>query len=371
MVLYKKNKLKTTKITILYENPVNYEDVGFRGVSHVLEHMICKSCDDLLPEFERNFIENNASTGMNAVKFYISGYTDVIKEYLEDYVKRITTYIPTEAHFEKERAIVIQEYQGTFSSDTQNFAFNMYRKYFDSYAPIGDIKDLAGLTFDMVMEFHSKYFSKPTKIAIVSDSEFDLDGYDIESAGSELKDNDFDVYDFEIEPFNIDSNSELLGCISDVNNRDNLYYLDLITVMLSTGLTSPFYKEIREKKQLCYWLSCSANKNGSVVFETQASPEHHAEIKSIFLSVLSNPKKYLTEQVFNSTIKSLRIKLKLSMENVLNTFDSFIEDYVSEKYVAIKNLDTMTYLECMEYYNKYVHPDVIDYVFFSHSDLLK
>jgi predicted Zn-dependent peptidase len=72
--------------------------------------------------------------------------------------------------------------------------------------------------------------------------------------------------------------------------------------MLSLGLKSPLYQQIREKRGLVYYIHCyqtRMNKQGLVNIATQTSNKNINEVIDAIGDVIKSPKKYITKDRLN------------------------------------------------------------------------
>ena len=74
MVYNVPNQIDLSGFYIVYNGVVVNENEGTYGISHLIEHLVCKNLDDEFTEsLEKNGITWNAYTTPNNVVFYIKG----------------------------------------------------------------------------------------------------------------------------------------------------------------------------------------------------------------------------------------------------------------------------------------------------------
>ena len=132
---------------IIFENAVNIEWYSNYGISHLIEHCMCEQIKKYESDFKISGISFNADTGMTRVRFYIAGLDKGIQEYRKLFYDEIINYEITEDVFNREKSIVIQEYNDTISSPQGTFFENVYKKYFNTTLSGGDLKVLKKLTY--------------------------------------------------------------------------------------------------------------------------------------------------------------------------------------------------------------------------------
>ena len=131
---------------------------------------MCEQIKKYESDFKIAGISFNADTGMTRVRFYITGLDKGIQEYRKLFYDEIINYEITEDVFNREKNIVIQEYNDNISSPQGTFFENVYRKYFNTTLPGGDLKVLKKLTYRDFIKFKNCYFGYPTYICNTSTS---------------------------------------------------------------------------------------------------------------------------------------------------------------------------------------------------------
>ena len=167
---YKSNVKGMGSFYLIFDNAVNVEYQGFFGISHLIEHCMCEKIKDFEEDFKRYGISYNASTGMTFVNFYIKGLDEGIQKFRKAFYDAIINYDIEKDVFERERNIVIQEYNDSLSSPYHTFIENAFRKYFYTTMPGGELSDLKKLTYNDFIKFKNCYFAYPTFICNTSSS---------------------------------------------------------------------------------------------------------------------------------------------------------------------------------------------------------
>jgi len=83
---------------------------------------------------------------------------------------------------------------------------------------------------------------------------------------------------------------------------EDFAYVHFINSMLSLGLKSPLYSEIREKRGLVYYVHCyqsRCNNQGINTISTLTSNKNYKGVIDATKLVIDNPDKYLTKDRFN------------------------------------------------------------------------
>lgn len=358
---YKKIKspIKLSGFYIVYYGSTLNEHKGIYGISHLLEHLVCKGIDSLMEDFERDAVAWNAYTSDKEIVFYMTGMDKHIKKWKKKFYEHIQDFNIKEEVFQTEKKIVIEEYKDSFNSQTNAHMQNLYRKLYDYYEPIGLLEDLENLTLKDCQDFFELQYRKPTMIIDISKStdkkmeeffsniEFDTRDYTDKKLEFNINE------EFQYEKGNEYKDKTSIINISPIIHED-FPYIEFINRMLGGGLKSPFYREIREKHGLVYYFWCYQREitNNSVVslFQTETSNENVDKVQEIVKNILNNPDKYLTKERFDITKEYY--ENKYDKENILihsNGYKFFEQPHFSLE----KILPTLTYDDVRKVYDKH------------------
>ena len=78
---YTKSSIKMANLTIAYNMGGLFDQEGQKGISHLMEHLVCKTFKDEYAELQKYDIEFNACTGDDMVKVYFNGMEKYIQEH--------------------------------------------------------------------------------------------------------------------------------------------------------------------------------------------------------------------------------------------------------------------------------------------------
>lgn len=301
MIINLKSQTDLSGFYVVYEGSTNLEKPGWYGISHLMEHLVCKSFDHLQEDFDRDGIDWNAYTSSNEIVFYLTGLDEKVNKYKNQFVELLTSFNVTKEEFENERKIVLEEYMDCFNDQTQSHMLNLSRKLFNDYDPIGLKKDLENLKFMDCLNFFELQYAKPTKIINVSKNK-DYKNKSIEFQERKIVTNlSFGNHDVDLELNNDFKDKTSIVILSPVIEED-FAYVHFINAMLSLGLKSPLYQEIREKKGLVYYVHCyqsRVNDKGLNSISTLTSNRNFNEVVDAVKKVITNPDKFLTKERFN------------------------------------------------------------------------
>lgn len=356
MVVNLKSQTDLSGFYIVYYGSTLLEERGIFGISHLMEHLMCKNFEHLREDFEKDGIDWNAYTSSNEIVFYFTGLDKYLSKRRNELVNLMLDFNITKQQFENERKIVLEEYTDYFSDQTESHMLNLSRKLFNLYDPIGLREDLESLKFMDCLNYFEKQFSRPSKIINVSPkSLFDYDGdfYD----GRSNKTIQMGPYnDAILEKRNDFGNKSSLIITAPIINAD-YNYVSFINSMLSMGLSSPLYKEVREKKGLVYYIRCNQsriNNQGVVQITTQTNSNNIERVVDSVGVVLKNPKKHLTQERFDTIKNSYLIRLQ---KDKINRYSN-VNLWITPKEWSIKEIiNTITLDKVFEIYDKYYQFD--------------
>jgi predicted Zn-dependent peptidase len=301
MIINLKSQTDLSGFYVVYEGSTNLEKKGWYGISHLMEHLMCKNFDHLQEDFDKDGIDWNAYTSSNEIVFYLTGLDEKVNKWKGEFMDLLSEFNVTKEQFENERNIVLEEYMDCFNDQTQSHQLNLSRKLFNDYDPIGLKEDLENLKFMDCLNFFELQYSKPSKIINVSKNKeyknrlIDFVERDI------VKPISFGNHDVTLEINNDFKDKSSLVMLSPVIEED-FAYIHFINSMLSLGLKSPLYQEVREKKGLVYYIHCyqtRVNKQGLINIATQTSNKNFDKVVESVKTVLKNPNKFLTKERFD------------------------------------------------------------------------
>lgn len=301
MIINLKSETELSGFYIVYEGSTNLERPGIFGISHLMEHLMCKNFDHLQEDFDRDGIDWNAYTSSNEIVFYLTGLDEKVNKWKKEFVNLLSNFNVTKSQFENERNIVIEEYMDSFNDQSESHMLNLSRKLFNDYDPIGLKQDLENMKYLDCINFFELQYSKPTKIINVSKNKkyknnlIDFSNIKIE------KNAQYGNFDTPLELNNNFKDKTSIIMLSPIINED-FPYIKFINEMLSLGLKSPLYQEIREKKGLVYYINAylsRMNKQGINTISTQTSNKNYNQVIDITKNIISNPDKFLTKDRFD------------------------------------------------------------------------
>lgn len=356
MLINLKSETDLSGFYLVYNGSTYLEERGVYGISHLMEHLMCKNFEKLREVFEREAISWNAYTSKNEIVFYFTGLDEMLSKRRYELVELMSEFNVSKEQFEMERQIVLQEYGDYFSDQTESHALNLSRKLFKDYDAIGLREDLESMKYMDCLNFFEKQFQKPSKIINVSKNS----AFKHTEPFSELKIDtkiSFGPFDDAIlEPREKFGRKTSLVMVSELIEED-FNWVNFINAMLSMGLDSPLYQECREKNGLVYYIRCGQsryNTQGVTTISTQTTNENAKKVIDNVKKVLENPSKFMTKKRFE-LIKNHHI-LRLKKDKIMR-YDN-VSRWINPEGWSIKDIvKILSYDKVMEVYEKYFNFD--------------
>ena len=339
---------------VIYKGSVQLEKPGWYGLSHLMEHLMCKNFTHLYDDFDREGISWNAYTSNHEIVFHLTGLEEFLEKWKQPFLESLLEFKITDEVLQAEKRIVLEEYDGSFSSQLQSHMLNLDRKLFNNYNAIGLREDIEKFKLEDCKEFFDLQFAKPSEIINVSNNnefstEIEFSKHIIPNNIREILKDNHPVIESIVEH----KKSSTFIAMTPVIKED-IGIIDFITDMLGNGLQSPLSQEIREKRGLTYGVYCYNKQlsNNSVVgiIACQTDRSKIPEVIEALKEVISNPKTLLTQKRFEIIKQSIEISLKKSKINRYSKIRNFLlpEDLRPENY-----LKGLTLERVLEVYDKH------------------
>lgn len=356
MIINLKSQTDLSGFYVVYEGSTNLEKSGWYGISHLMEHLMCKNFDHLQEDFDRDGIEWNAYTSNNEIVFYLTGLDDKVNKWKGEFMDLLGDFNVTKDEFENERNIVLEEYMDSFNEQTQSHQLNLSRKLFGDFDPIGLKKDLQNLKFMDCLNYYELQYAKPSKIINVSKNK-KYNNQAIDFIDRQIVKNiEFGNHNVPLELGNDFKDKTSIVILSPIIEED-FAYVHFINAMLSLGLKSPLYQEIREKRGLVYYVHCyqsRMNQQGISTIATQTSNRNYNQVVDSVETIIKNPGKYLTKDRFN-LVKDY-YKVRQQKDEILRYKN--VNQWINpEGWSVYDILDEVNIKKVREVYDKYFNFD--------------
>ena len=353
-----KNKTKMSGFFIIYYGSTLNEKPGIYGISHLMEHLVCKGIDHLMEDLERDGITWNAYTSDKEIVFYMTGLDEYVTKWKKPFYENILNFNITDEQFENEKKIVLAEYEMAFNSQEESHSLNLYRKLFNNYSAIGLKQDLENITLKDCQDYFQLQYTKPNKIIDVSKKKHTEDDYfktipysNTNLVNKKIKyvNNDNFIY----EKGNDYKKEASIIMVSEILTED-FPIIEFISKMLSGGLKSPLVYEVREKLGLVYSIGSCIHKitNKSAVFLifTETPIKNWEKVIDTVSKIMLDPEKYLTRERFEIVKQNFDIKFRKEEENrYIN-----VKKWINPQNSLEKILKKLTYEKMLEVFSKHL-----------------
>lgn len=330
---------------------------------------MCKNFTDLLDYFEKNGISWNAYTSDSKIVFYITGLDEYINDIKDELVNRLITFDTSKIDFDTEKKIILEEYTDTFNKQSTSHFLNLYRKLFDNYNPIGELNDIKNLSTNDCNKYWNDYYKSPSTIINVSKHNKYQNDIKFNNLNNNYELNYIENNDFILQKTNIFKSKTSVIYLSPIIT-ENYPIVRFITSLLSNGLKSPLYQEVREKTGLVYYISCYldylTDSRGVINISTETSENKTEELYDKIRNVLGNKEKYITRERFENIKKSYNILYKKSEINRYDSINRFISP---NNWLIEPIIDNITLKDVYDIYDEYFNIDKF-YISYDKSEFL-
>lgn len=322
MIEYKvlKSDIGISNFGLIYSKGGSREEDKAKGTSHLMEHLMCKTFDDLRPKMRELGIDYNACTGDNRVLFWWEGLDtelSILKDTLIDRIMFPEKEIEwSKEDFENEKSTVLQEYADCFNDQFQGTYYNTLRKFYNYTAAIGLRADIENFSYEDSLVQREKFLIPNTIFEVGHQSE--QIQHIIITADSIIKnpliDLQFGSYNLPIEYVPKEDKS-IVGLVSKVPmNKADMAIGDFLCDCITSGLESPLYQEIREKRGLSYYSigwSILVGDKFVQFFASSTTNDKVKELAEVYHNFFSaRPEDTLSKERFETCKASMLIKEK-------------------------------------------------------------
>jgi hypothetical protein len=238
---------------IAYRMGSDFEYDGVRGTNHLMEHLMSKCFDSLLPRLKRLGLNYEVYTDTNRLVFYFEGLDKSLGVMAQELYNLITsgTYTWTEEEFNNEKLTVIQEYEDAFNEQVSGTISNVFRRHYNYFDPIGFRPDIERFSYQDSLDFR-KNFTTPMLLCQVGKQLYL--SQEIESLpgiGSPMP--MLGNYDVPLETV-LKKGKTVVGLLGECIIPDSeMNRVGLVLKCINDGIESPLLQEIRDKRGLSYF----------------------------------------------------------------------------------------------------------------------
>jgi predicted Zn-dependent peptidase len=316
------------------------------GISHVLEHMgfkgtTTRSCHELLSELEQLGADVNAFTSRDRTAYYVNGLREHIPTLIELIADVLKNSTFPEDELELERKAILQEIAGD-NDDHQGSAYQLHDRvlYGDQHLGrpiIGTSENVSRFTRDDLISFMKKHYTGENLIvgvvgninhddvlALVT-AEFEtIERGAVNTSPVPVYEGGYAEQEFDIEQ------SHIILSFPAVNSIDPLHYAEAVaSAVLSDGMSSPLFSEVREKRGLVYTITSFTDMLddvGTFYLYAGATPENFDELFPVVTAELLKLTETVNPKDLERAKNQLRVRLTRRQERSFGLLSSSIEN---------------------------------------------
>lgn len=344
---------------MVYRYDGTQEHDGTYGITHLMEHLMCKSFDDLCDQLDADGIKWNACTYNDYVVFYWRGLDRYVSKWKNVLYRRMLEFKVTRYELDIERKIVLEEYQDNFDDPSIAHSYNMWRKYFGQYGPLGQRESIKKIRLVDCKQFFNIYCQNPHVINVSKHSEFSDDMLmpgivEWPTGGLEYRNGKGKNMTFEKRGFEREKTSVIFHSL--IVEPEDGAVVKFICDVLSKGLNSPFYQELREKRGLIYGMECcveTLNANGSILISTDTFNANADEVVRVLCGILDNLPEYITKDRCDLMLNKYAVREEMHSAERYKHVTRFIEAPNWDVFNASLGGNALTYENIMRVAEKY------------------
>ncbi len=332
-VLFEKRDLPVVSVAFAVPNGGINEDIGEKGISHFIEHMLYKGtptrdAKKIAEEIEKNGGELNGFTDETVTAYWCkmpSQHLDVALNVLGDMVKNP---LFDEKELEKERKVIFEEIK--MRKDRPNiYVLDKIQSFLYGgtlgHNLIGTYETMKSIDRKKLVE-RFKQIYQPNNLILVVVGNADFDKI-VEFAEKNFKEQRGNIPEFKIELKNESKIEERKG-IDQVNmvfayhvplaKDKKSYAARVLGTLMAGGMSSRLFSEIREKRNLAYAVKGESNINKDFAYNLiyiGTTKEKVEKVKKIILEEFEKVEKELTEKELQQVKEQLIGNYNIALED--------------------------------------------------------
>lgn len=318
VISVKDNSIESVFISVLVKTGSRNEGEKVKGLSHFLEHMTFKGTpsrptpDAIASEMDKIGAQNNAFTEKETTGFWLKSRTKHFEQISDILFDMVFNSKLEQTELDKERDVIFEEIK-MYEDAPMYWVMDLFtRLVYKGTTMADDIlgyrETLKNITRQDFIDYRNKYYG--------------TDNIVISLAGN-IPDNYLDLFETKLKNTTVlqeqewEERGELeKGLRTLVEYRDtgqgnmvlgfnapgyldkDYYTLYLLNTILGSGMSSPLFSEVREKRGLAYAVSSeiSANKDGYLMIYAGVNGDKMEEALKVILEIIKDIEKYLTEE---------------------------------------------------------------------------
>jgi predicted Zn-dependent peptidase len=326
------------------------ESKALNGVSHALEHMAYKgtetrSCRDIAVTAERLGAACNAYTSKDTTAYYMHGLSKHAPVFVELLADMMQNNIFPQEELEREREVISQEFH-MYEDDANATAFDLIDiASYGKNTPLGrtilgPLKNIKRFTReDLLGYMHQHYHGDNMIVGVAGGVDHDEAVRMVEDFFGDVKKTPKDYSNFIETPVYKGgvaikrraafTQSTVLMAFPVESLRGH-YHADLVLgELLGSGVSSPLFEEIREKRGLCYGVSSTTHlmdTSGQLLISASTTQEHLKEYFVATCNVLKRVADKITPVDLERAINMINVATVREQESIFRRLENSAEN---------------------------------------------
>lgn len=318
-----------------------YETPAINGVSHFLEHMVFKGTKKYPTTEDVNFIERigglqNAYTDIDITNYHNKVLSTDWSQALELNKELATKPLLEQKHIDKERDVILEEmkrYEDEPAAKVgEAFHSMMYPGTSLGMRIIGERESLLASKGETLRGYHDKWYTPERMVVVLAGGIRNLESgirEKTEEWFGPLHDSRFMIHDSKVADTQIAPQLSVvtkpdaqqahlnIGLRTFARGSEDRFAWSILNLIMGVGFTSRFFKEIREKRGLCYTVRSNSDNWADVgywsIYAGVATEKVEEATRAILGEIAKAKDKGVTEE--EVAISKKRIKTVLAFKS--------------------------------------------------------
>lgn len=348
-ILFEKRNIPVVSVAFAVKNGGMNESSSEKGISHFIEHMLYKgtptrNSKQISEEIEKNGGILNGFTDEVVTAYFCkmpSQHINVALEVLGDIVRNP---LFDEKELEKERKVIFEEIKMRKDNPMIYVVDEIHNLLYEGplgFNLIGTYETMNSIDREqLVKRFKDVYQTDNMILSVVGDADFDKIVAVIEKNFPKGKGK---VPKFKIEKI-INSKTEKRKGIDQANlvfayhvplyNDKKNYAVQVLSTLMTEGMSSRLFSEIREKRNLAYLIKGDSNINKDFAYNLiiiGTTKENVETVKKLILEEFKKVANDLTEEELRQVKEQMIGNYQIAMEDSQNQMINLIFSEINEK----------------------------------------
>jgi len=342
VILFEKRKMPVVSVSASVRQGFAYEDAKKKGISHVAEHIMFKGSKsrtrrEIVEEIEKKGGVLNAYTDEEVTSYWNKVPSKHFSIGMDIATDLILNPRFDEVEFQKEKKVILEEIK-MYKDAPRLFVFDkikslLYKKPF-GISGIGTNKSVMGISRDdLISFFGAQYKTNKMFLSVVGNTSLEQ----IEKFGKKFPDNTGGVGMANPVKINLQAVVKRKGIdqanfvfahhISSLKNKGR-YADEIFEAVLSGGMSSRLFEEIREKRGLAYAVKGGLEQGTNFGYEmiyVGTTKDKIKKCKEIILKEIKDMKN-LSQKDFEEAKEQLIGLRKVGSEESVNVMNSLVQE---------------------------------------------